>query len=244
MSVLEVEKWQVNVLGEPRVNCDFLRLNEGEIGTLEAPSGTGKSLFLRSLVGLESVAPDSYMNHETPWPQRRLRIQLVPQNAVLEEGTVLGALLGHFSWKVRRANWDELKAVEIRIESELSLLGFSHPCDFLKKRAGWISGGERARVALVRSLVMDPALLLLDEPTCALDPATTRRVEQRLMAWVREKPGRGILLVSHDALQCQRLGGRRFVISEGRIQESLFSVPLAPNSGLGDFAQVPVESRT
>ncbi len=79
-----------------------------------------------------------------------------------------------------------------------------------------LSTGERQRLALVRALVLDSPVLLLDEPTGPLDPESVARVEALLAE--RLKLGAAMVLVSHDPAQSARLGGRRRVMRERRLE--------------------------
>jgi ABC-type multidrug transport system ATPase subunit len=79
-----------------------------------------------------------------------------------------------------------------------------------------LSTGERQRLALIRALIQKPRVLLLDEPTSALDPETTRAVESLLRQAMAD--GAGIILVSHDPAQAERLAARRFRMADGRLQ--------------------------
>ena len=87
--------------------------------------------------------------------------------------------------------------------------------DVLRRRVAHLSSGERQRLALVRALVMRPELLILDEPTGALDAENTARVEALLKALL--EGGMTLLLITHDAAQARRLGRRFWRMEAGRL---------------------------
>lgn len=215
-TVLKITDWCTRTPEAPSVTVEYFALSAGEIVTLEGHSGAGKSLFLRSLVGLEPVDESSRLSPARSWPELRRRIQLVPQHPILAVGTVREALLEGFRWRSSGTAQSPNEAV---MGLELSALGFAEPGLLLERPASTLSGGERTRVALLRSLLLNPKVLLLDETTAPLDLGTTLLFEARLRAWVRESPRRAILISSHDASQRQRLAFRRLKLERGRIFE-------------------------
>jgi ABC-type multidrug transport system ATPase subunit len=86
---------------------------------------------------------------------------------------------------------------------------------FLERAAGDLSGGERQRVALARALGNEPEVLLLDEPTAALDPDTAAQVIDLVRLLAGE--GRSVVMVTHVAAHAEALGGSRYVFHEGRL---------------------------
>ena len=89
---------------------------------------------------------------------------------------------------------------------------------FLAKAARELSGGEMQIVGLIRALQLDPAVLLLDQPTASLDAETVQSVEQLVDQWLAEEPGRRAMVwVSHDARQVQRVARRVLWLNAGRL---------------------------
>jgi phosphate-transporting ATPase len=80
-----------------------------------------------------------------------------------------------------------------------------------------LSTGERLRLALVRALLVEPKVLMLDEPTAALDPASVGAVES--LIWARVRAGLGVLWVTHDVEQAKRVAVRQLVVSGGKVRE-------------------------
>lgn len=168
---------------------------------LSGPSGVGKTLFLRGLAGLDAwrgeLTFDGQPLQPTHMPLYRTRVMYLPQQTRLPEGTVREALQEPYRFKVyRHKAWSEAQ-----IQSWLEPLALS--ARFLEQDNQRLSGGERQLVALMRALQLEPQILLLDEPSSALDPARTAALESLLLHWQQEQP-RAWIWVSHDAAQLQR----------------------------------------
>jgi molybdate transport system ATP-binding protein len=179
-------------------------------------SGSGKTTLLRSVAGVtrpdagriaiaEHVLFDSEAAIDVPPPRRRVgfvfqQLALFP-HLTARDNIAYG--LAHLLAGERDARIDAI-ARSFRIAH---LLG---------RRPAQISGGERQRVGLARSLVGDPEVLLLDEPLSALDHATQSRIIEDLLRWneAREIP---VLYVTHSQRESYALGRRMLLIEEGRI---------------------------
>ena len=193
-----------------------LDLAEGERLALIGPSGCGKSTLLRMILGL--VVPDSgtvtvggiVVTPETARAVRR-RVGYVIQDGGLfphltaEENVTLVARLS----EDRSAS--ELRA-RVRELAELARLPEGH----LARYPFALSGGERQRVGLMRALMLDPELLLLDEPLGALDPIVRARLQEDLRDAFR-KLGKSVLVVTHDMAEAAYLADTIAVMREGAI---------------------------
>ncbi|QEY31271.1 ATP-binding cassette domain-containing protein [Synechococcus sp. RSCCF101] len=183
-----------------------LDLRAGERVGLIGPSGSGKTLLLRQVARLERLQSGTLqLAQRSPeqWglQEWRSRVSYVPQQPVALGGTVADDLRQPFRYAVHRhRGWPQR-----RLEQWLRHLG--RPESFLERRTEHLSGGERQLLGLLRALQLDPAVLLLDEPSASLDQATCHRLEQLLLAW-QTGGERALLIVSHDPRQIRRLCGR------------------------------------
>jgi putative ABC transport system ATP-binding protein len=182
------------------------------------PSGAGKTVLLRAMALLDPLDEGSIR-----WQGSAVRGEAVPgyrkqviylhQRPALLDGTVEDNLRHPFTLATHRdRSFDASRAEDL-----LARLGRER--GFLAKNSRDLSGGEAQLVGLVRALQLDSAVLLLDEPTASLDPATTGAVEGLLGDWLSERAaGRALVWVSHDADQARRMTGRRIYLRAGGIE--------------------------
>ena len=182
---------------------------------LIGPSGCGKSTLLRVVVGL--VRPDTGRVLVdgvalTPENLERMRhgigyvIQeggLFPHLTALENVTLLARYL-------RKPRDD----IEGRVDLLTALAGI--PRDALHRYPQQLSGGQRQRIGLIRALMLDPPILLLDEPLGALDPITRYELQGELKE-IFEKLGKTVILVTHDLAEAAYFGHEIILMREGHI---------------------------
>ncbi len=188
-----------------------LRLESGERLAIAGPSGTGKTLLMRTLAGLEPLAAGDIVYRGrslAAWsmPEYRSRVMYVPQTPRLREGTVQESLEAPFRFRVHRGDAFPVDAARSHLQS----VGRSEA--FLEQRAEQLSGGESQIVAVLRALLTEPEILLLDEPTASLDDAAARGVESLVAGWLDANPRRACIWTSHDADQLQRVCDRAFAL--------------------------------
>jgi ABC-type multidrug transport system fused ATPase/permease subunit len=176
-----------------------LAVRAGEVVALVGPSGVGKSSLLRCLVRLDEpvagrVLVDGTDARELEPCTLRRRVGLVTQAPVMLEGDVRANL----AYGLEHPDEDALA-------DSLAATGLDRA--FMTRTAGELSGGEAARVAVARALARDPAALLLDEPTAALDTASAAAVEQLVRDLAQR--GLGILVVTHNEAQAARVADER-----------------------------------
>jgi len=191
---------------------DLTRLNlgpvsftveSGECLALRGPSGAGKSLLLRAIADLDPnegrVTLDGEARETMPAPAWRRQVAYL----AAEPGWWADTVAEHY------ADWS---AAQPLVEA----LGLPVDCgDWPVAR---LSTGEKQRLALVRSLLMAPRVLLLDEPTSGLDPEAVKRVEKLIRA--RQKDGVSIVWTTHDRAQARRVARRWLEIENGRLHEA------------------------
>lgn len=178
-------------------------LAAGDRLVVAGASGTGKSLLLRGIAGLDEFDGRCEFRGrpqtEWPMPQYRAQVMYVPQTAALATGTVAEVLQAPFALAVHAdQEYDPVAA-----ENLLAVLG-RDPA-MLAAETENLSGGELQSVLLVRALMLDPTVLLLDEVTSALDAEVARRAEEVLIDWVAAGE-RALIWVGHDAGGRERMG--------------------------------------
>ncbi|MEI6573669.1 MAG: ABC transporter ATP-binding protein [Alphaproteobacteria bacterium] len=210
---IEIDRLEKRYGGVPAVRGISFSLAPGEVLGLLGGNGAGKTTTIGMIMGLVlpsagsvkvfgvDMAKDRYavlhrMNFESPYVDMPHRLT-VRQN--LE---VFGRLYGIRAIKNRIADL----ARELHLE------------DFLDREAGALSAGQKTRVALAKSLINEPDLLLLDEPTASLDPDTADWVRTRLETYRRER-GASILLASHNMAEVERLCDRVIIMKAGAIAD-------------------------
>ena len=204
-----------------------LALTPGEVLGVRGPTGAGKTLLLRALAGLDALDEGELLLLGRPseaWTMTRWRCSAayLHQAPALFPGRVEENLREPFDYAVHAdRSYDPDRALRL-----LAPLGRGR--DFLHRAVDGLSGGERQIVALVRAMLPGPRVLLLDEPTAALDPEATGTVEALVRRWLDDAPapdsgagpttsGRGVLWVTHDEAQARRVADRRVRLSGGRL---------------------------
>lgn len=192
-----------------------LRLDSGERVAVAGPSGSGKTLLLRTLAMMDPVQTGSVLWRDglirgSDVPKYRRSVIYVRQRPGLFPGTVRDNLRAPFTLRIAQGEY-----TDSTIRRSLSALGLS--ADFLETDARNLSGGETQAVALLRTLQLDPMVLLLDEAFSAMDSTLARAAESLVETWHKADPARALLLVTHQEPQAERLANRTIHMRHGRI---------------------------
>jgi tungstate transport system ATP-binding protein len=181
---------------------------EGEgITVLLGPNGAGKSVLLRMVAGLQAPHSGSIDWGGVGQPQER--IAMVFQTPMILRATVLAnAMLGLVPLGLPRTEREK------RAYAALERVGLASRA---AASARLLSGGEKQRLALARAWAVKPRLLLLDEPTAALDPTASEAVEH-IIRGIRTD-GAKVLMTTHNLGQATRLADEVIFLAEGRVQE-------------------------
>jgi putative ABC transport system ATP-binding protein len=180
-----------------------LNLGKGECAAITGPSGSGKSLFLRMIADLDPNEGEVWLNGRERASMAALEWRKQAIYVSAESGWWADTVIEHFRAKRRHD-----------IENLSSRLGVR--ADLLDAPVAQLSTGEKQRLSLVRALLPDPPVLLLDEPTGPLDEESVTRVEALLQE--RMATGTSILLVTHDPKQAERLGVQRYRMMAGQLE--------------------------
>ena len=184
---------------------------ESTVLVVVGPSGAGKSSFLRLLNRLDEPTEGTVLLDGEDYrnlPPRALRkcVGLVPQDPALVPGTV-------FENVARGPLLRDEPVDETHLAALLEHLGLT---GYEDRDVEALSGGEKQRVAIARTLLNEPDVLLLDEPTSHLDSAAEERVEALLVDLIRELD-LTVVMVTHDEDQARRIGDRVLVLRDGRV---------------------------
>ncbi|MFQ5804238.1 MAG: ATP-binding cassette domain-containing protein [Candidatus Methylomirabilales bacterium] len=197
------------------LTIEHLAIKPGSITAIMGPNGAGKTTLLKVLAGLMDPAHGSmaYRGAQvTPENVARLRrkVCLVHQTPLLFDATVFENVA--FGLKARRVPQPD---VQRRVMQALTVVGCF---DLRRRRARELSGGELKRVAIARAFVLDPEVLLLDEPLANVDQMTTKTLEEVFREI--EKQERTLIFSTHDPRMAHRLAHEMVVLTDGRLSPS------------------------
>jgi len=205
MSGLVLDRLEVRAKGKLIVALDAV-VNPGEVLTIMGPSGSGKSTALAAIIG--TLGPEFSLSGRlvldgrdlTGLPTRARRVGLLFQDDVLFPHLSVGGNLAFALPPALRGR----KARRAAVEAALAKAGLA---GFADRDPATLSGGERARVALMRTLLAEPRALLLDEPFSRLDAGLRDRIRAFVLDLIRAAQIPAIL-VTHHADDAQAAGGR------------------------------------
>jgi osmoprotectant transport system ATP-binding protein len=207
-----------------------LAVHAGETVVLIGPSGSGKSTLLRLMVGL--LRPDA---GSVRFGEVQLGPATLPEirrhiGYVIQEGGLFPHLTArdNATLMARHLRWPAAR-IQARLVELAALVRL--PPALLDRYPAQLSGGQRQRVGLMRALMLDPDLLLLDEPLGALDPLVRADLQDDLQAVFRTL-GKAVVLVTHDLAEAAFFAQRLVLLREGRIVQE---------GRLEDLARAPTE---
>lgn len=210
-----------------------LTIRTGETLLLLGPSGSGKSTLLRTLAGLTPFTGDVRFEGAPVGAWRQLRRRL---GYVIQDGGLFPHLTarGNVTLMAREVGW-QLERIAVRLDELGALTGLE--TGQLDRFPGELSGGQRQRVALMRALMLDPEVLLLDEPLSALDPITRARLAEELRGIIA-RLGKTVVMVTHS------LGEARFFARDRETSRALLMRDgrIVQQGSLSELAEKPAES--
>ncbi len=195
-----------------------LQVANGDTVVLIGPSGCGKSTLLRLIVGLQqadhgriefegaALTPDNIGKVRQRMGYVIQEGGLFPHLCVQDNVTVMARYLR------RDPEWIDARLQELARLVQL-------PADLMKRFPGELSGGQRQRVSLMRALMLDPDLLLLDEPLGALDPMIRYQLQQELKG-IFATLGKTVVMVTHDIAEAAYFGHTLVLMRAGRIVQT------------------------
>ncbi len=200
--------------GVPALGPLDLRIDRG-VTVLIGPSGCGKSTLLRLLIGLIEPGTGTVAFEGAPLTRRDILALRRRMGYVIQDGGLFPHLSGrgNISLVPRSLRWPAPRMRQ-RIEALTDLVRLPAAClDLLPHQ---MSGGQRQRVALMRALMLDPNVLLLDEPLAALDPMVRRDLQEDLRRIIRAV-NKTVVLVTHDIGEAVFFGDTLVLLRSGQI---------------------------
>ena len=209
-------------------------LLEGQMTVLTGHSGSGKSVLLKVLAGLSSLTTgdvwlrqdndkhkdsdgqnsNNYHSiHNTSPTRWRAQVALLAQHPQLLEGSVLENLQMPYRLQAYQHS-------QFNIDWHITqLASLERTAEFLQQDASHLSGGERQLVNTLRLLQLNPQVLLLDEPTAALDADTSAKLVHLLISWLHSEPKRTLLWITHDTQDIMPLANQHWQMQAGVLTE-------------------------
>ena len=229
MALLEIQNLHKSFAETPILNGIDLSVKQGEVVVILGPSGCGKSTLLRCLNGLEDIQQgqivldgSGVLGRDLNWNKVRQDIGMVFQNYELfgHMNVIDNILLGPL--KVQKRARAEAEKLADQLLKRVGL--YDRKLDYPRH----LSGGQKQRIAIVRSLVMQPKVMLMDEITAALDPEMVREVLDVVLGLAQE--GMTMLIVTHEMGFAQKVADRVIFMDRGKIieeatPEAFFSHP-------------------
>ncbi len=213
-TVLKAENLKKKYKDRQVLNGVSLHVKEGEIVGLLGPNGAGKTTTFKCLLGF--VRPDEgkvLINSDdiTDLPvyeRARKGISFLPQeSSIFRDLTVWENLVMFLEFY-----YEDKKQIEEKAKTLLEEFGIYH---LKKQKASTLSGGERRRLEIARSLIIDPSFLLLDEPFAGVDPVSVKEINQLILSLVKRDIG--VVLTDHNVRETLKITDRAYIIAHGSV---------------------------
>ncbi|ABB16051.1 ABC transporter ATP-binding protein [Carboxydothermus hydrogenoformans] len=218
-----------------RARKQILKINQlkvvaGEKISLFGPNGSGKSTLLRSLALIEpeSLRAVFYNSRDANWQIGYLMQEPYFFRGTVEENLVLPLKLRKIPEKIIKKKLGEFTE-KYKLES------------LLRKNPKVLSGGEKQRINLLRTLIYEPFYLFLDEPFTGIDALTKKELNKYLQSYLEQEPGRILIYVSHDLKELLKWGKRFWYLKDGEIKFDLAKEEFLKLNYQDDYLQLLFE---
>lgn len=242
--MIEINSVRKSFKGQTVIENFSLQISKGEVHILLGASGSGKTTLLRMIGGLStsdqgSIKIHGKSVHDIPLRERTSLLSYITQEGGLfphmsaRENILLPARVRNL---VDNSMMKRLEKLTQMVHMEMS---------FLDKYPHELSGGQRQRVALMRGLILDPEIVLLDEPLSALDPIVRASLQKELKE-IFKNLEKTVIMVTHDIQEASFLGQKITLLNQGRVVQTssfkeLFHHPKDPFVEEFLRAQIPLE---
>lgn len=211
---VQVRDLRKSLGGQPVLKGLTFEVNRGEIFVIMGPSGSGKSVLLKHIIGLEHPDEGDILiegeSVQSPGIKDRYRMAMVFQSGALLNSLNVGENVGIYLSEHRLKSPAEIKKI---VSEKLDIVGLR---GVEEKTPGELSGGMKKRVAIARALVIEPQLILYDEPTSELDPLISITIAEEIVK-LRERTHATSIVVSHDRDLAFGIADRMAIINAGEI---------------------------
>jgi len=216
-AMIEIKKLTKAYEGKPVLSIDDFHFRRGLVYGIVGPNGSGKSTLL-SIIALLTRPTSGTLKIDgatiTPLNSAEIRkkISLVHQDPVMFQASVRKNVSAGLAYRgVSR------REIGGKVKQALSMVGLN---GFEKRNAKTLSGGEKKRVAIARSLIISPAILLLDEPTANVDSVTIRKIEEIIKNMRNSSGGGTIIFATHNINQAYHLSDEVLTLMDGKPQDA------------------------
>ncbi|HLO58832.1 MAG TPA: ATP-binding cassette domain-containing protein [Bacteroidales bacterium] len=218
-SVINIKNLRIGFDHQEILKDITLRLNDGENLVVMGKSGCGKSVLIKCIIGLlvpdggiiEVFGQDVATLGDDELAEVRKKIGFLFQGGALYDSMTVKENLEFHLRRIQK-NLDDGE-VDEKINSALENVGLKGTHD---KMPSELSGGMRKRVSLARTIVVEPRIMLYDEPTTGLDPATTDEISQ-LINDVKEKYKTSSMIITHDISCARKTADRVIMLNQGKV---------------------------
>lgn len=218
--VIEIINLEKSFNGIQVLKDTSLTLFEGENLVVLGKSGTGKSVLIKCIVGLlqpdrgtvQVFGKDIYKMKKREFMETRQKIGFLFQNGALYDSMTIRENLEFPLLRIRKGI--KKPEVDAKIRSVLESIGLP---DVINKMPSELSGGQRKRVSLARTIIVDPEIMLYDEPTTGLDPVTSDEISD-LINEVRKNFKTSSIIITHDLRCALKTGNRMLMLDEGVVR--------------------------
>ena len=204
--------------GDTQVISDVsFSVKEGEIFVIMGPSGSGKSVLLRSVIGLLKPTSGRVLIGGLDASDRQTH-EKIKTGLVFQAGALFNSMsvFDNLAFYPREHRLAKEYDIREKVEQALEMLSLKEAAN---KIPAELSGGMKKRVAIARSLVMEPQLLLYDEPTSELDPTMAATISE-VIGTLREELNVTSIVVSHDRDLAESISDRMILLKRGTIRAS------------------------
>lgn len=211
MKTLEGKGMSISFKKRRVVNNISIKVSSGEVIGLLGPNGAGKTTSFHMILGIHRPESGKILLNNTDitklpvYMRARSGIGFLPQEPSVFRGmSVVDNIYAVLEHRKDRS--------EVRIEDILDEMGLS---DLKNRKASYLSGGERRRLEIARSLVLNPDFLLLDEPFAGIDPIQINEIRKLIISF-KEK-GLGIIITDHNVREILKITDRSYIINKGEL---------------------------